>query len=908
MARCWKAALARMAVALLSMAAAAQAGWVEDAPTERIVHLTVFDLPDASRTDPATRGELAVLKAFEEGAGARLAARAAARDEGLPDGRGVRVALHRFSGIQVEGVESTLLAIAGNVAPDVLYVNFRQSDTYIRQGFLAPLDGYFAEFPPEELARRVHPKIRPVVEREGADGRMHFWAIPSSPPLGRVVLWRKDLFERAGVAAPAPDWTWADFKATCQAICDPANGVYGVGLSRGKDESYLWLPFLWGAGGDALAWDAQERQWTAAFATEAGAEALDFYVALTTEAWTDAQGRRRRGYVVKDTSESSQKWRNGQLGMRFAYIDPALFANLNPDLTGLAPMPIGPACRGTEINSRMMGLFAGTTNAWVRDAAWEYMAFQNSPEATAIRTRFLVEGGMGRFLDADVLESLGYAHVADELPDGWREIMRIALDEAQPEPYGQNANALYDILTVPIRRAEELSLSGRLPADAAERRAVLLGLLGDAKVQADAELLGRVLPGEMRKRRLAAGVLLLCILAGIVAAARQMARIFWPAKAEKKAGPKPAGGLSPAPRRKRRFPWGAALLLAPAALTILIWAYIPLVRGSAMAFYDYRIFGASTFTWLDNFANLLWDAGWWQALWTSARYAGWVIGLTFVPPVLLAVLLQEVPHGKVLFRLLFYLPAAITGLVVILLWKTFYEPSEAGIVNRIVLAAPAWVWMALGGAALAAGLHLALRIVRHGRRWTAAATLAAAALAAAGAWAPLGDIWAAVPAGSGAWGWLAATLPEPVRWLDSSQTALFACVLPMLWAGMGPGCLIYLAALKGVPDELYEAADMDGATFTDKVLFVVVPILRPLILIQFVGVFIAAWQAEANVLAMTGGGAGTEVAGLHIFYKAFLFLRFGPATAAAWMLATLLVGFTLYQLRILSRVTFRAAR
>ena len=132
--------------------------------------------------------------------------------------------------------------------------------------------------------------------------------------------------------------------------------------------------------------------------------------------------------------------------------------------------------------------------------------------------------------------------------------------------------------------------------------------------------------------------------------------------------------------------------------------------------------------------------------------------------------------------------------------------------------------------------------------------------------------------------------------------------VPRLWAGMGPGCLIYLAALKGIPDELYEAADMDGASFTDKILFVVIPTLRPLLIINFVGVFIAAWQAEANILAMTAGGANTEVAGLHIFYKAFIFLRLGPATAAAWMLGCLLVGFTLYQLRILSRVEFRANR
>ena len=93
-----------------------------------------------------------------------------------------------------------------------------------------------------------------------------------------------------------------------------------------------------------------------------------------------------------------------------------------------------------------------------------------------------------------------------------------------------------------------------------------------------------------------------------------------------------------------------------------------------------------------------------------------------------------------------------------------------------------------------------------------------------------------------------------------------------------------------------------------QILFVIFPTLRPLLIINFVGVFIASWQAEANILAMTAGGARTEVAGLHIFYKAFIFLRLGPATAAAWMLGCLLVGFTLYQLRILSRVEFRANR
>jgi len=149
------------------------------------------------------------------------------------------------------------------------------------------------------------------------------------------------------------------------------------------------------------------------------------------------------------------------------------------------------------------------------------------------------------------------------------------------------------------------------------------------------------------------------------------------------------------------------------------------------------------------------------------------------------------------------------------------------------------------------------------------------------------------------------TPPEPIRWLLDSETAMLACVLPLMWAGLGPGCLIYLAALKGISDEFYESADLDGATFADKVLFIVFPHLKAILIINFVGVFVASWNATANILAMTGGASNTEVAGLHIFYQAFIFLQFGPATAMAWVLGFMLIGFTVHQLRILSRLEFK---
>ena len=895
----------------------ASAGWVEPAVDGPVLNLTLFNLPDPSRTDPSTRAELAVQREFLRLAPGFLRARQAAepgRYGGLDLSR-LSLRLHRFSGIQVEGVESTLLAIAGNVAPDVLYVNFRQSDTYISQGFLHPLDlpgdRYVSALSPAEIARRLHPKIEPVVRRPGPDGATHVWAMPGGPPLGRVVLYRRDLFDAAHLPAPEPDWSWDDFYNACRTLADPANGIYGLGLSRGKDESFLWMPFLWGAGGDALAFDETENRWRAVFDSPAAAEALDFYVRLTTEPWTDSTGKSRRGYVIKDTAESSLKWRRGQLGMMFSYIDEKLFATLNPDLTGMAPLPVGPVTRGTEINSRMMGIFAGVTNPLVRDAAWEYIRFQNSPEAAAIRVKHLVEGGFGRFLPPDLLRAHGYGSIAATIPAEWRDCLSIALADGRPEPYGKNANVIYDILTTPIRRAEELSLSGRLSGDPAERRAQLLELLVDARKKADADMLGIVPPRELAKRRAAAFGLLLVLAASVVLAVRQMVRIFLPGrKSIQNSGFRIQNETHPPIINSSflifnsfRRHWRALLLLLPAALTIAAWGYVPLFRGAAMAFFDYRIFGASTWVFLDNFANLLWDPDWWRALLTSARYSFLVISMTFLPPVLLAILLQEVPRGKILFRVIFYLPASITGLVVILLWKTFYEPSEAGLVNRLVMHVPAAGWMLLSLAVILLALHLVRRLLNHNLWKPALFVFAAGLLLAAAPLGPLREIWRAAPPTA-----LFATLPEPVRWLDDSRTALFSCVLPMLWAGMGPGCLIYLAALKGIPDDLYEAADIDGASFTDKILFVILPTLRPLLVINFVGVFIASWQAEANILAMTAGGARTEVAGLHIFYKAFIFLRLGPATAAAWMLGCLLVGFTLYQLRILSRVEFRANR
>jgi multiple sugar transport system permease protein len=86
--------------------------------------------------------------------------------------------------------------------------------------------------------------------------------------------------------------------------------------------------------------------------------------------------------------------------------------------------------------------------------------------------------------------------------------------------------------------------------------------------------------------------------------------------------------------------------------------------------------------------------------------------------------------------------------------------------------------------------------------------------------------------------------------------------------------------------------------------------LKPLILINLLGVFIAGFKAMENIFVLTQGGPlnSTRTIGLEVWQNAFMFLKFGYATAAAWIMGSILVGFTLIQIRSLLRMRFSTAK
>ncbi len=904
-------AAACLALASMLWACSAAAGWIEEKDGKTIIHIKVYWLPNPGSTDPNSRAAMETVKEFKKLFPKLFAEKYKGKYSADPQKYGkhkwddVEIQLHSFMGIQVEGVEIDLLAIAGGMAPDLLYVNFRKSDNYIQNSFLYPLDkpedGYFTGLTQEEIDFKIHPKIWPVIKRKGPDGKVNVWAMPIGGTLGKVLLYRKDLFDEYKIPYPDDKWTWDDLMSACKKLTNPDKGTYGIVLGRGKHESWFWVSFLWAAGGEVMEYNETTDQWRCTFDSPQAAEALDFYVRLSAEKWTDKEGKVRRGYSSKESSESWPKWDKGEIGMLYAYIDEKMFSQIDPEVTGLAPVPFGPTGkRGGEINCMMAGLFSGIKEPAVRDAAWEYLKFLNSPESGKIFTRILVESGMGQFLNPKYLKMYGYEDIIRLCPKGWSEAFEIAMESGNPEPYGRNSNLAYDMMTFPIVKAETLERDDKLPEDRAKRLEVMQRLLKEGCDEANERMIGIIPPEKMRIRTAIAVLVIIVIVIAYVLVFRKVVATFTP--------PQSPGA--------KKVTWGfiryryAYLILLPAVLSILVWNYIPLVKGSLMAFQDYRIIGDTAWTGVTNIANVLFSQDWWKALFNSLRYSLLIIGLTFLPPIILAILLQEVPVGKLLFRIIFYLPAVISGIVTILLWKQFYEPSEFGMLNSIVLKIPVIGFLLIGAALLTVAMLFARRLWYHDMRWQASLCAVAGLLML---YAALGLAGPAIfLKGESAFKSLLMfvprmfnTLPEPYGWLVNPKTAMLSCIIPMVWAGIGPGCLIYLAALKGIADDFYEAADIDGATFIDKILFVVFPVLKPLIIINFVGVFIGSVYSEGNILAMTGGGADTEVAGLHIWYTAFTYMKYGPATAMAWMIGTMLIGFTIYQLKMLSRLEFK---
>jgi multiple sugar transport system permease protein len=137
------------------------------------------------------------------------------------------------------------------------------------------------------------------------------------------------------------------------------------------------------------------------------------------------------------------------------------------------------------------------------------------------------------------------------------------------------------------------------------------------------------------------------------------------------------------------------------------------------------------------------------------------------------------------------------------------------------------------------------------------------------------------------------------KWLQSVQWALPSLAMIALWTGIGGNTmLIFLAGLQGIPETLYEAADMDGATGIQKFWKITLPMISPAMFFNLVLGIIASFRVFGMAFVTTGGGPAyaTHFYALHLYEQAFVSFDMGYGSALAWIFFIAVLVLTLLQL------------
>ncbi len=148
---------------------------------------------------------------------------------------------------------------------------------------------------------------------------------------------------------------------------------------------------------------------------------------------------------------------------------------------------------------------------------------------------------------------------------------------------------------------------------------------------------------------------------------------------------------------------------------------------------------------------------------------------------------------------------------------------------------------------------------------------------------------------------------EPVQWLATPQFTLPIAMLLTIWMGLGYYMMIFLAGLQNIPDELYDAALIDGCNAWQKHWHVSLPGLRPQIVMVSVISSLAALQVFNEIYILTGGLGGILNSGVtvvfYLWQQAFRLHHAGFASAVAIVLLVITLVFSIFNIRILERGT-----
>ena len=291
-------------------------------------------------------------------------------------------------------------------------------------------------------------------------------------------------------------------------------------------------------------------------------------------------------------------------------------------------------------------------------------------------------------------------------------------------------------------------------------------------------------------------------------------------------------------KRENRNGW---LFVAPATLHLLLFAILPIGFTLYLSLFRWKLYQPSkTFLGFENYLYSFRDAAFLNALGNSLKYALVAVPSGVLVALAVAILLNQKMRLSSFFRTIYYLPAISSGVAISMIWIYIFLP-ETGLLNSMLISLS----------------HFLSRFTHR-------------------------------------------EFYEGIDFLGKSETALWSLAFMSIWIGLGPKVILFLAGLIGVPQTLYEAAMLDGASGWQSFRRITLPMLVPTSLFVVVTSTISAIQVFTPVYMMTKGGPedSTDVVGFHIYNEAWTSFNTGLASAKSFILFVIIAAVALIQFRM----------
>ncbi len=309
-----------------------------------------------------------------------------------------------------------------------------------------------------------------------------------------------------------------------------------------------------------------------------------------------------------------------------------------------------------------------------------------------------------------------------------------------------------------------------------------------------------------------------------------------------------------------RFDLDAYVFLFPAVAVLAVFHIFPVFYSLVVSLHRSR--GntlLAEFVGLDNYVRLLHDPVFWRSMANTAWFTMGCVPLSMAAALVVALLLDTRIRGLGVYRTIYFLPVITSVAAVSLVWRMLYHPQR-GLLNQLLglLGVPPQQW-----------LHEPTGVFQ----------LLASAL-------------------------FGIHLPW---WAHGPSLAVVSIVAMSVWKGLGYNVIIFLAGLQNVPEELHEAALMDGANAWQRFWNVTWPLLSPTTYFVLLMTTISSFQVFAQIFMLYAGNAtdSSRVVVYYLYEKGFQTFEFGYATAMAYVLFLVIFTFTCLQRRLVgSRVHY----